>query len=301
MITLFLSDGLGNQMFQYAFARALQLQTKNKLEFSLSAFEKDKADRCYALGNFNIPETVKIVSEKRGELLFLEHRICNKFRHSKMGDSSKKYIGKHLINTFVADVYSYENITKKRFYKNINIYGQFQNARYFEEYSEIIRNELKVKTIPSEENREKISALKESNSVCVHIRRGDYLNPRWTYLNICNYEYYKKAMQKVCEKTENPIFYIFSNTHEDIEWIKGNYDFSDFNVKYVDLNNPDYEELRLMYSCKHFIISNSTFSWWAQYLGEYERKIVVAPAKWNNKDDVDDAGIYMPEWEVLEV
>jgi hypothetical protein len=72
-------------------------------------------------------------------------------------------------------------------------------------------------------------------------------------------------------------------------------------VKYVDLNNPDYEELRLMYSCKHFIISNSTFSWWAQYLGEYDKKIVVAPSKWNNKDNVDDSGIYMPEWEVLEV
>ncbi|MBR2876540.1 MAG: alpha-1,2-fucosyltransferase [Clostridia bacterium] len=300
MITLFLSDGLGNQMFQYAFARSLQLQTKNKLQFSLTAFNNDDL-RCYALNNLNIPEAMKIVSPKKGELLFWEHRIFNRVRFWKNSNPSGKYIGRHLINAFVADVYSYDDITKKHFCKNISVYGQFQNVKYFEQNADIIREELKVKVLPSEENQVLLEEIDGTNSVCVHIRRGDYLNPRWVYLNICNYEYYKKAMQKVCEKTENPIFYIFSNTHEDIEWIKENYDFSDFNVKYVDLNNPDYEELRLMYSCKHFIISNSTFSWWAQYLGEYDKKIVVAPSKWNNKDNVDDSGIYMSEWEVLEV
>ena len=107
-------------------------------------------------------------------------------------------------------------------------------------------------------------------------------------------------MERVKEKVENPVFYIFSNTPEDIAWIKEHYDFSEYNVEYVDLNNPDYEELRLMYSCKHFIISNSTFSWWAQYLGEYENKVVVAPSEWNREVD-DCSGIYMSGWEIVEV
>ena len=107
-------------------------------------------------------------------------------------------------------------------------------------------------------------------------------------------------MKKITEQVENPVFYVFSNSSDDINWIKENYDFSDYNVEYVDLNNPDYEELRLMYSCKHFIISNSTFSWWAQYLCENENKIVIAPSEWNRHFD-DCSGIYMPEWQVIEV
>ena len=85
-------------------------------------------------------------------------------------------------------------------------------------------------------------------------------------LNICDYNYYLKSMEYISNKVDSPVFYIFSNSSEDINWIKNNYDFSMYNTVYVDLNNPDYEELRLMYNCKHFIISNSTFSWWGQYL-----------------------------------
>ncbi len=83
--------------------------------------------------------------------------------------------------------------------------------------------------------------------------------------------------------------------------IKNNYNFkNDFqqkeiNLKYVDLNNPDYEELRLMYSCKHFIISNSTFSWWGAYLSTNSKKIVIAPERWNLAVENDDS-IYLEDW-----
>lgn len=96
-------------------------------------------------------------------------------------------------------------------------------------------------------------------------------------------------------------FFVFSNTRKDLEWIKENYHFYDksgnrpLRMVYVDLNNPDYEELRLMYSCKHFIISNSTFSWWGAYLGSYDGKIVLAPYRWNLSDENDEA-IYLKEW-----
>ena len=64
---------------------------------------------------------------------------------------------------------------------------------------------------------------------------------------------------------------------------------------YIDLNNPDYEDFRLMYSCKHFIVSNSTFSWWAQYLGEDKGKIVIAPDVWH-KERSNSENVYMPDW-----
>ena len=98
------------------------------------------------------------------------------------------------------------------------------------------------------------------------------------------------------EKVKNPVFYIFS---DDIEWVKENIDFKT-EVKYITGNNKNYEELRLMYTCKHFIISNSSFSWWAQYLTDNKNRITSAPSKWfrNQNQKVD---IYEDDWILIEV
>jgi hypothetical protein len=101
------------------------------------------------------------------------------------------------------------------------------------------------------------------------------------------------------EAVENPIFYVFSNSSDDLEWIKANYKFS-VDVLYVDLGNSDFEELFLMSKFKNFIISNSSFSWWASYLANNEDKVVIAPSKWNNGVwEMDD--IYLDEWELIKI
>lgn len=299
MIVLLIRDGLGNQMFQYAFARSLQLETKQKLFCSLQCFDGDKENRKYALNNFNIAK-IKILPEKTDIFTGLLYKIFNKIRCIKKVENTEIYMDRNIINAECSDVYGWLDYPNVKFGKVVLVRGYFQNHQNFQKYAGPICQELKVKTEPSVENQKMLENIAKSNSVCVHIRRGDYLNPEWSYLNICNYNYYKKAMELVKEKVENPVFYIFSNTSEDIAWIKENYDFSEYNVEYVDLNNPDYEELRLMYSCKHFVISNSTFSWWAQYLGEYENKVVVAPSEWNREVE-DCSGIYMSDWEIVEV
>lgn len=301
MITAFITDGLGNQMFQYAFARSLQLKTNNELQFALSNFKNDAANREYGLSNLCIDESVSIISNKEAEKKMLFVKVFKKIHTFIKTDETKRILDKRLIYSYGRNVYDFFDISKINFSKNICISGQYQNHRLFEENKDTIKKELKVKTQPDEENAKKISEILSENSVCLHIRRGDYLDKRWEHLNVCDDNYYYNAMRIISKKTENPVFYIFSNTHDDIEWIKANYDFSQYNVKYVDLNNPDYEELRLMYLCKHFIVSNSTFSWWAQYLGEYEGKKVVAPSKWNKRENVDDTGIYMDDWILVDV
>lgn len=301
MITLFTSDGLGNQMFQYAFARSLQLYTGNDLQIALNCFEKDLAKRKYSLSNLCIDDSVKVVPKEASRNKFMFVRIFHKIRTILKSKNIERYISKNYIHLYGQNGYGFFDISKMKFSKNIIVMGQYQNPRYFETFKDIIKKELKVKEKPSEQNSDKIKEILEDNSVCMHIRRGDYLDEKWSFLNICDKNYYYEAMRIISEKTANPVFYVFSNSHEDIEWIKENYDFSGFKVKYVDLDNCDYEELRLMYSCNHFIISNSTFSWWAQYLGEYERKIVVAPSKWNNRKEVDDSGIFMKEWLLVDV
>ena len=120
----------------------------------------------------------------------------------------------------------------------------------------------------------------------------------WNIDNRCNYrkEMYRKAFDKIMEMVKTPTFIVFS---EDIDYAKG-LDLPG-NLLFVDENNPDYEELRLMYSCRHFIISNSTFSWWAQYLTDNESRIVVAPSRWNNSIDRRNEDIYMDDWILVDV
>ena len=135
----------------------------------------------------------------------------------------------------------------------------------------------------------------DEESVCVHIRKGaDYVANR---LAVCSIEYYKKAIGVIEDRIQGckVRYFVFSN---DIEWCKKELNnFRDF--VYVDANDGAHpvEELRLMMSCNHFILSNSTMSWWAQYLCEAEGKIVIAPKKWNNFEYAD--GIYEEGWILL--
>lgn len=91
-------------------------------------------------------------------------------------------------------------------------------------------------------------------------------------------------MDIIASKIPNAKFFVFSN---DVEWLKKNVDFK-HTVAFENGCDPVWEKLRLMYSCKHFVISNSTFSWWAQYLSSNKEKIVVAPDRWYNSEIKSD-------------
>lgn len=97
------------------------------------------------------------------------------------------------------------------------------------------------------------------------------------------------------QKVRNAKFFVFS---DDIEWVKENMNFPEDSV-FESGNDPVWEKLRMMYSCKHFIISNSTFSWWAQYLSRNSEKVVIAPNKWRNKGVWQD--IYQENWNIIKI
>lgn len=298
MVCVCLKDGLGNQMFTYAYARAIQEANDDK-KLIIDTYDFKNDFRSYALNHFKLNPNIK----NNNLINQLWTRISCKLRFNK-----------YLENPIKEEVFN--ELTKKGLYYDYFPYGKhepmttkarkkvvrgcYQCSENFESIKDIIIDEFTVVTPPSPENKQMLEQISKDNAVCVHVRRGDYINhPVWSKeLAICTEEYYKKAMDIVASKVENPVFYIFSNCSEDIKWIKENYKF-DYDVKYVDLNNPDYEELRLMYSCKHFIISNSTFSWWAQYLSKNENKVVVAPSLWNRS--VNASNIYMDSWEIVDV
>ena len=118
----------------------------------------------------------------------------------------------------------------------------------------------------------------EKNSVAIHIRRTDYLNSNLSdnFMGICTDEYYNNAISLIKEKVENPYFIIFS---DDVEYVKENLNIEN---SYIIEGNKGYEDLYLMSLCKHFILANSTFGFWAAILNTAKNKTVCVPEYWYN-------------------
>lgn len=303
MIKAIFGGGLGNQMFQYAYIYS-RLNDIDKKSVKVIMHRNINEDhREFSLNNYRCSIKFEIMDEKNAErkyskYLFVRRLLCYIMKKFRFTSLKKAVILSKFGIIFSPEIYEYypDLIIKKDSY----IEGAFQNWRYFEAIKDELKQEFIPKTSLSKECKELIEMMKISNSVCVHIRRGDYLNSYYaSTLAVCDNKYYNAAINLIEEQVANPEFFVFTNTHEDHVWIKNNYKFKG-NVHYVDLNNPDYIELFMMSNCKHFIISNSTFSWWAQYLSSYDNKLVVAPSIWyrGNRTATE---IYMPDWKIIDV
>lgn len=323
MINLIIKDGLGNQMFQYAFARLLAEKHRQRGEHEeiriITQFINTRQDEANDERHMSLQHLM--LSDDTAVMPAIEQQIAmSRFKWRTLWASGIREVIKwrllHRYNSTDAlaarrgkqgiyypyGPYTEHPITLSNRHEKF-VFGFFQSIRNVAPIADILHQEFKVKTEPSAANRAMLDEIKGTNAVCLHFRRGDFLNPRWKHLQICDFNYYSKSIDIILRRTENPVFYVFSNTHEDLQWIADNYHFpqnypgtnSPIEIRYVDLANPDYEELRLMYSCRHFIISNSTFSWWAAWLAENDDKVVCAPERWNLEYD-DDYKIYDPSW-----
>lgn len=133
----------------------------------------------------------------------------------------------------------------------------------------------------SEENKRYLDLIRSTESIAVHVRRGDYLQEPYKaiYSGICTEEYYKKALDLVNEKFNNPTFFVFSN---DMDWVKENLRLE--NAYYIDCNTGENSPLDmfLMSKTKGLVLANSTFSYWGAKLNG-NKELVVYPKKWINK------------------
>lgn len=172
------------------------------------------------------------------------------------------------------------------------IEGHFQWPSLFLPLRDKLREEISLKEPLSESAQFVLKEIKNCESVCLHIRRGDYLNV--DFLKVCNYDYYRRGMDYIAEKVENPYFYVFS---DDINWVEDNYTIP-YPHRLVKEKHAAPFELELMRNCKHFVISNSSFSWWAQFLTENESAVVVAPRPWFA--DKRECSLYLPHWHVID-
>lgn len=281
------NGGLGNQMFQWAFGYALEKSTGVKTFFDMSFFEKKYA-RPYELDIFNL--RARFVEDF---WLKLKLKILWKMRKNLKG---KPFWGLNYYNEphFEFDKRAF------RIKPNTFIEGFFQSEKYFDEYENEIREAFTFKIKPEKFNQYLIEQMKESNSVSVHIRRGDYVEKKryqQAYAT-CSLDYYKRGVEFIAQKHENPKLFVFS---DDIQWVKANWNLP-YETVFVDNNSGDksFEDMRLMSNCKHNIIANSSFSWWGAWLNKNEQKIVIAPKKWFNDEKVNQEDVIPETWVKLE-
>lgn len=303
MILVKIIGGLGNQMFQIAFAKSLSLEMKEDFFLDISAYKKYKI-RNFSISNLNISKDLKFIDDadlnnfQKFYLIITQnlYRIFQKLvtivlSDLKIGSFTYLLLSKFGLH-YNFDPYYYNTLQNKN--KIRCIYGYFQSENYFIKHKNIIQEDFLVKTPPSIQEKLLLKQIYNSNAVAISMRLGeDYTNSK--SLNVCQNDYYHKAIDFISNRLKNPTFYIFSDR---IDIVKNKFNFK-YNVIYVEGYN-DYESLRLMYSCKHFVISNSSFSWWGAYLSSNTDKIVVAPSKWYNNTK-ETPHIYLDSMTLLNV
>lgn len=186
--------------------------------------------------------------------------------------------------------------------RSLNLRGYFQSEKYFEDCKETIRAWFQ----PSEKIKEKINTaygpLLSKNTVGIHVRRGDYIKKYTDHHPFPGLEYYQKAIMAL---PEAEVYLIVSN---DIPWCKKSFIgkqfvFSESPQETEQGNSSAAFDLFLLSRCRHQIICNSTFSWWASYLNLNQDKKVVAPRTWfgpaKTLEGVDPKDIYLPSWIVV--
>lgn len=294
MIYVQVHGRLGNQMFQYAFARLIQIRTNEPITMNFSKLasrENEDGGWCDDLKHFNVCEyrtdlTTKnyLISKStiKQKIVLVPYFVRQKVAGLKSNDNvqqiqeaNQPYLNSQGIYWIRNGYYSPGNPNTG----NIIFNGHFENADFYRGMEDILKTEFTPIFPELKENQELYSQIELSNSVCVSIRRGDFMNSKnsETYY-LCTEEYFNKAVNKMKSLLDNPRFFIFS---DDPTWVRENMNFPEDSV-YESEGNPVWEKLRLMYSCKNFIISNSTFSWWSQYLSRNKDKIVISPSRWKN-------------------
>ena len=255
MVITRLQGGLGNQLFQYAVGRELALRLNTNLLFDTSYYLYVR-NRHYILNAFQTVGREGLLPE----ILF------------------RKQFGKPTI--FKESQYYSYNSGFESLKGNIYLDGWWQNTRYFSKHSTHILHELSFKT-------KKVKNFSE-NSVSIHVRRGDYT--KLSGFGVCSPAYYKNAIERIKRLVKKPVFYVFG---DDLDWVHRNLSFIPNPIFTNGLSEMD--DFCAMRGCRHHIIANSTFSWWAAKLANKKNQIVIAPFPWLSSASDADA-LCLPSW-----
>ena len=281
MTIIRLQGGLGNQMFQYALYTALKARGKDVkiddvMEYAIDGKRVPSLESTFGLSYERATtHEIKDMLDIHGDPL---SRLRRLFSGSRAKNRTERREG-----NFEEEIFEEDGV-----YLN----GYWQTEKYFAdpEVQRQLRIDFKqepAQTLRSQEAWDMFNKIRNSESVGMHVRRGDYVEPGFVemYGGICTEDYYRKAIDYILEKEPRAVFYVFS---DDREWVSEHFNGDRFVIAESETPFSDKEDLLLMRTCKHNIIANSSFSWWAAWLSHYPDKHVVAPAKWHNTLNLTD-------------
>jgi hypothetical protein len=278
MVVTRLRYGLGNQLFQYAFGRCLADKRNDELLLDTTLLGEPSPDGLpsrYALRLFQIRGKPATLPEIRAAV-----------PPGLVFNISETTVG------FYSDALNCPGQPSS----TIILTGAWQSERYFNDIRQAIRADLTFCPVESAWN-DFAAELAARNSVCVHVRRGDYISSAiGAHLGFVGTGYYTRAVEAMLMHVTDPVFYVFS---DDMEWCEEhlNLGYPQVFVRHTDTaKQHTLQDLYLMSRCRHFIIANSSYSWWAAWLAGGLDKTVIAPQRWFQADGWSSKDIVPTEW-----
>lgn len=298
MIIVRLSDGLGAQMFQYAFGRQLGIRSGQRVKYDVSWFEdRDQfggTDRSLTLDEFNTDLAYATGADRRSVLRggpvgsWLSRHGYVLERIPRGPQLTARWLNYYWEVRDFPDSYPIDWPHRRLPYLPILdvqgdgfFDGYWYSHRYFEDIPDVLRDDFSVPRPLTGKDAEVSDRMEETTSVSIHVRRDDKLGqgPEDDPLgNALPLNYFEKAAAYIADRVVHPHYFVFS---DDPDWIASNIEL-DHPVTYVTHNDgsTDYIDLTLMSRCDHYVMANSGFSWWAAWLNPSEDKIVVVPKPW---------------------
>lgn len=315
MIIVRFTSGLGNQMFQYNFYRLMQetypqttvaadtrwlYRNDPHLGYELPVIFPKLREGSYAVKEASLAECFKV----SGQLQGLSHSNSVEAKWARLSGG----INKRLRNGIMAERFAANNIDDSTGLVTDELYNRVMNLdpgkdyyissywayeMYYKDRLPLLQDELTMDEPCDEKNISMLNMIDGSNSVSIHIRRGDYLNPENIdkFIALDN-TYYSAAISCIKERVDNPKFFVFSDDIESARKVLAGCE----NAVYVSHNTgaDSFRDMQLMSRCKHNIIANSTFSQWGALLNRNEGHITIYPAAYMYGEDTEERTL--PGW-----
>lgn len=292
-VICYVMNGLGNQMFQYARAYALAKKYDAELILDTTYFSEGnhanrKAHEVYALDRFML-DGCKIFDHEpqKGNFKGKIQKAVNKIRFG-----FPRIIREENIVGYIEDKEAEKALAQG---KNVYLFGFGQAEQYFKEHSQLLREQFQLRHPLSELASRWKDKMVESNSISIHIRRGDYLT---SFGGTVNLHYYGQALDVIRDAYPDQNrwkLFVFS---DDPEWCKENVRFEKpfTDIEFVPTEIDAVETIHLMSRCRHNVLCNSSFSWWGGWLNENPDKVVIAPYIENS---IWKRSFYCDDWHLI--